>query len=80
MKIYAIYDKLIGYQNPWLNHSNATAIRTAKAAIAQNQVENAEDKQLFCLGDFNEKSGEINYNQEFVINLVDLKEIKENVL
>lgn len=75
MKIYAIKDTIVGaFTAPFYQKNNSVAIRTITNAI-NNERElqnNAKDLQLYCLGEFNEETGEIQSNVEFIINIIDL--------
>lgn len=84
LEIYVIKDTVIGaFQNPYLQHNQAHALRTAKEAVndqSNNTLkENTKDKQLWRLGKFNDVTGTIESNPEFIVNIVDLIEKpKEN--
>lgn len=85
IKIYSILDKIPGvYSNPFYLKSNAVALREIKYLINEEKQPNIfntniKDKALFCLGEFNEESGEIiSKKPEFIINLIDLKEETNN--
>lgn len=77
--IYVIKDTVVGaYQNPFYLHNNAEAMRTVKSALNTKEnnplKENAGDKQLYTLGTYNDKTGEIISNVQFMANLTDLME------
>lgn len=63
VKIYAIYDtKAKAYLQPWFAANNAVAFRNCQRACANAQSPFAEfpvDFTLFCVGLFDDDSGEI---------------------
>lgn len=71
MGVYAIKDTKIGFMNPWLSHNDQTAIRTYKTAqeeIEPNSINtNPEDKELWKLGTFNDNTGHIEAEVEFLM-------------
>lgn len=78
IKIYAIKDNVAGTMGmPFYEKNRAIAIRstTASANNSEGIKQIAKDLTLYELGEFNEETGEIFSNVEFVINVIDL--IKE---
>lgn len=83
LNVYAIKDTVVGaFLNPFLQHNDAQCIRTAKEALntpGPNELnKNAKDKQLYKLGQFNDVTGEIESKIEFLVNIIDLKEVRED--
>lgn len=78
MNIYAIKDTKVGaFKSPYYSYNDQVAVRSlANAVNDQNAGElylNADDFQLYCLGEYNDVTGEIFSNIKFVINAIDLK-------
>lgn len=79
--IYVIKDTVVGaFQNPFYLHNDAETLRIVKTAVNAKEKnalqENTEDKQLYKLGTYDDATGEITSNVQFMANLIDLK-IKE---
>lgn len=77
LKIYAIRDiKMQEYMSPFYLTNDAVAIReftNAKVADQPNPVNtNPEDKELWCLGDYDSNSGIINSNVRFITKASDV--------
>lgn len=78
IKIYAIKDTVAGTMGqPFYEKNRAMAIRSATASANNNEGIKAiaKDLTLFELGEYDEETGQIVSNVEFVINVIDL--IKE---
>ena len=78
MKIYSIKDTKVGaFKSPFYSHNDSVAIRSLQNVVNDpNAGElhlNAEDFQLYRLGEFNDITGDILSNVEFVANAIDLK-------
>lgn len=72
LNVYAIKDTVVGeFESPVYFKNNGTAIRACSNTIAQGQLTNAKDKQLFCLGEFDTETGIISSDVKFVCNLAD---------
>lgn len=83
IEIYSIKDAKVGvYQSPFYAQNHAVAVRTLKSAVNDDTKTNLtlypEDFQLFHVGTFDDVTGELTSNVEFVANAVDLKNKKEN--
>lgn len=78
LKIYAIKDTVVGsYMNPFYLHNNNEAKRAFKNAIKDERSEankTYKDLQLYCLGTYNNETGQIESNVEFVMNGTEAKE------
>lgn len=76
-KIYAIKDTKIGFMTPIYYPNDAVALRDVTNAAnskEKNAVsENIEDKELWKLGEFDDQSGEITNDIEFILRAIDLK-------
>lgn len=78
IKIYAIKDNIAGTMGmPFYEKNRAIAIRSITSSANTNEgiKQIAKDLTLYELGEFNEETGEILSNVEFVINVIDI--IKE---
>lgn len=75
-KLFAIKDTKIGFMNPFLNHSKNTAIREftngANDTVKNVINTNPEDKELWYLGTYDDQTGAIYSNPEFVIKANDV--------
>ena len=79
LNLYGIKDTVIGaISTPFAQNNNATAIRMIRNYInspTDNEIkQNYKDKQLYLLGEYDDNTGYITSNVEFVVNLSDLKE------
>lgn len=80
LEIYAIKDTKVGeFQNPFYQRSKGEAIRSVTAAVNDLRPDNhyakfANDYELWKLGEFDAKTGQISSNIEHVVNCCDLKE------
>jgi len=77
LKIYSIKDTVVGeYQSPIYMANDGTALRAVTNAVnsaQENPVkENAVDKQLYCLGEFDTDTGVIESDVRFIAKLADL--------
>lgn len=63
MKIYAIKDTKIGFMQPFYLQNDGVALREVTNAANEPQKNsvntNAEDKELWLLGTFNDLTGEV---------------------
>ena len=78
LNVYAIKDTKVGaFKSPFYSQNDLVAVRSLKNAVNDpNAGElnlNAEDFQLYRLGAFDDLTGEITGQIEFVANAVDLK-------
>lgn len=76
LKIYCIKDTKTGYMNPFYLQNDDVAIRSFKKAANDVQTNSVndfpEDKELWCLGEFDERTGKI-FGEEpkFLVKAVD---------
>lgn len=84
MKIYCIKDTKAGFMNPFYLQNDEIATRTFKKA-ANDKQPNAvndfpEDKELYCLGEFDERTGTIKGDEpRFMLRAVDcIVKVSEN--
>lgn len=89
-QLYAFYDRVAGvYSAPFLGESQEALIRGIKLALKQGGKEPwqvfPEDNELYCLGNFDEITGQIdnpNYNAKFITSLKSIltgePEVKKN--
>lgn len=79
MKIFCIFDKKSGEHFGFSVWPNVEIYkRSLHADVNDSNPRNLlashpSDFELFCLGDFDVKSGEIQYAREFLCNVSDLK-------
>ena len=79
MKLYTIKDTIVGAMtSPFAGVNDGSAIRSVKNMInspVDNEVKaNYKDKQLFCVGSYNDETGEIVPEVWFITTLSDLIE------
>lgn len=82
MKVYSIFDrKAQGYEMPTLMlfRNDELALRAIGAAFNGGQLgglfgKYPEDFEIYCLGEFDQNTGLIKSEVNFVAHLVDLKE------
>lgn len=82
MKIYSIKDTKAGYMNPIYMQNDEIAIRTFKKAANSKEPnvvnEFLEDKELWYLGEFDERTGIIKaVEPAFLVKAIDLIERSE---
>lgn len=79
MKIYSIKDTKIGFMSQFNMQNDGVAIRALKNARNAEQPNdvntNPEDKELWCLGEFDDQTGMICSDVRFIIKAEDVKEI-----
>lgn len=77
MKIYSIKDNKIGYMSPLYLQNDGVAVReftNARNSTQKNIVnENPEDKELWCLGEFDDQTGVITSEVRYLIKAEDCK-------
>lgn len=82
LKIYAIKDTKVAFMTPVYYQNDAVAMRDVKNAVndpKENIInKNIDDIQLWKLGEFDDQTGEIISQIEFVANAIELKETKDN--
>lgn len=75
-KIYSIKDTKIGFMQPFYQANQAVAIRAFNNAVnakeANNINQNADDMELWELGEFDDQTGEIKSEVKYVIKANDL--------
>ncbi len=68
--IYAIKDQVTGlFGQPFLEQNKGAAVRRFEYVCSKAEMV-AADSQLFLLGTFNQETGEIIYNQQFLQSYV----------
>lgn len=76
LKIFSIKDTKVGFMNPFYLQNNAVAIRefsNGANATQPNAINtNPEDKELWCLGTFDETTGAITSDITFLAKAVDV--------
>lgn len=75
MKIYAFRDIKIGFMEPFLQQNNQIAVRTFKATLENTKsLMNAykEDIELWQIGEYNEETGDILPEKEYIIGGKDI--------
>lgn len=75
-KVYSFKDSVVGqFMNPFYQHNDNVALRTLSQAVNDSKPnvvnQNAGDIQLYCLGEYNDITGEIKSEVRFVANAVD---------
>lgn len=79
--IYAIKDTKIGFMNPFYSHNNQTAVRSftngANDTIKNEINTNPEDKELWRVGEFDDQTGEIKAEIEFLTTAISVTKVKE---
>lgn len=78
IKIYSIKDNKVGaFKTPFYSNNDMVAVRSLKNAVNDKSAGelflNAEDFSLYSLGEFDEITGEITGQVQFVANAIDLK-------
>lgn len=75
-KIYSIKDTKIGFMQPFYQANQAVAIRAFNNAVnakeANNINQNADDMELWELGEFDDQTGEIKSEVKYVVKANDL--------
>jgi hypothetical protein len=77
LKIYAVKDVIIGsMMNPFYMHNDQQAIRSFEQAMKSESeiAKNAKDLQLFKLGEFDDETGEIVSQVEYLVKGQDFVE------
>lgn len=79
LKIYSIKDTIIGaYKTPFFTFNDEVAKRMVSNAVndrtSQNDLNlNAKDMQLYCLGTYEDKNGDIKPEVRFIANCIEFK-------
>lgn len=79
-KLYSIKDDLAGaFMTPFIHNNDETAKRAIKTMLnmpGENEIKaNYKDKQLYYVGEFDDRKGEITKTEKkFICNFQDLKE------
>lgn len=82
LKVYAVKDVAAGsFMSPFYVQNDAMLKRVVKEAVnsSEENIFNkfVEDKQVYCLGEFDSDTGVITTkNPDLIINCIDLKEVK----
>lgn len=76
-KIYCVKDVLVGFKPPFVAPNDNFAIRMLSQLvndINSNDIKtNPKDYQLFCIGEFDDQTGEFVSDVRFLSNAIDLK-------
>lgn len=77
LKIYAIKDTKVGFMQPFYQTNNAVAIRSFTNAVNAEQTnninQNIDDMELWHLGEFNDDTGEIKSDIQYLCKANDVK-------
>lgn len=77
LKIYAIKDTKVGFMQPFYQTNNAVAIRSFTNAVNAEQTnninQNLDDMELWHLGEFNDDTGEIKSDIQYLCKANDVK-------
>lgn len=77
LKIYAIKDTKVGFMQPFYQANNAVAIRSFTNAVNAEQTnninQNLDDMELWHLGEFNDDTGEIKSDIQYLCKANDVK-------
>lgn len=82
IKVYAVKDTAAGeFMSPFYVQNDQMLRRVVRQAVNSEQKnvfnEFAEDKQVYCLGEFDSLTGLISSKTpDLILNCVDLKEVK----
>ena len=76
LKIYSIKDTKVGFMQPFYQANQAVAIRAFNNAVNAKEInninQNADDMELWELGEFDDQTGEIKSEVKYVIKANDL--------
>ncbi|MBR5012746.1 MAG: hypothetical protein IKY15_02275 [Clostridia bacterium] len=76
LKVFAIKDTKIGFMNPFFTHNEGVAIReftNGANEVQKNAINtNPEDKELWCLGSFDDETGIMTSEVKFLIKANDV--------
>lgn len=76
LKIYSIKDTKVAFMQPFYQANQAVAIRNFNNAVnakeTNNINQNADDMELWELGEFDDQTGEIKSEVKYVIKANDL--------
>ena len=85
MKIYDYYDKVacLFSGNFGVFQNDGTAIRTYKTLLQSGKlpplvVSNPDDYAVYCLGSFDQDTGDIVAEKKFLVHMVDLIEVNKD--
>ena len=77
LKIYAIKDTKVGFMQPFYQANNAVAIRAFTNAVNAEQTnninQNLDDMELWHLGEYNDDTGEIKSDIQYLCKANDVK-------
>ena len=75
-KLYSIKDTKVGFMNPFVSNNDGVAIRTFTNGANEPEKNaintNPEDKELWCLGEFDDQTGELVSNVKFMVKANDV--------
>lgn len=76
-KIYSIKDTKIGFMQPFYQSNDAVAVRAINNAVNAKEInninQNADDMELWKLGEFDDQTGQITSDIKFIVKAIDLK-------
>lgn len=75
-KIYSIKDTKVGFMQPFYQANQAVAIRAFNNAVNAKEInninQNADDMELWELGEFDDQTGEIKSEVKYIVKANDL--------
>lgn len=81
MKLFAIKDTKVGFWKPFVQPNDAVAVREfsnmVNSSVNSFVTDNYEDLELWSLGTYDEKTGEIVSDVQFICTGVSLKKVGE---
>lgn len=75
IKLYTIKDTLVAFKSIWTSHNDETAKRAIKSSIEYEKAPKSEieDMQLWYLGEYDDQTGKIESEPQFVATVTDIK-------
>lgn len=77
-KVYAIKDTKVGFMQPFIQPNDAVAVREFGNIVNSGNSmvsANYQDMELYCLGEYNQDTGKIVSEVEFIIKGADVKAV-----
>lgn len=79
--LFAIKDTKVGFDQPFIQHSEAVALRTVQGMVNSNErnalKDYVEDKELYAIGMYDTDTGIITSDVHLVARLVNLVKVSE---
>ena len=76
LKIYSIKDTKVGFMQPFYQANQAVAIRAFNNAVNAKEInninQNADDMELWELGEFDDQTGEIKSEVKYIVKANDI--------